>query len=137
MKLIRMQIILCAALAATGILLVVSAFIFADDHQRSYFIGAGLGLVVPCTVMLVYSIYLYRNPEKAKKHILEKNEERAVFIMEKSVNQTVLVLLVLIFVAALVAMILGQRIVTYTLAGVVVVIGVTLLILWSINNKKY
>ncbi len=79
-------------------------FLPRDNYQQGLIYGLTGGFVLVGIVGIIYSLYLMRNPKKAKEVDVQQNEERMQFIRMKSGYTTAIVM---IYVECLAIVILG------------------------------
>lgn len=136
-KVFRSRILLYTACLAAAALSIIVSLRF-EGFQRSYLLGGGIGMGAVALFRLVRLVYrLRKDPQKALCDYRVSNEERAVFISNRSMAQTLYVLYLLLLVACAIAMALDAMPVFWTLYILLLVALLLYGIFLAVNNKKY
>lgn len=96
-------------------------------------IGLSSGFGVTGILGIISSVKLIRNPKKAEEIEIYKNEERNVFIREKTNSSVYTVCLYIECLAVIITGILGYKIITMTIASLILL----KMILWIIIGNHY
>lgn len=133
MKLIkkRMQYMLIVMLAGAGML---AAGLIKQNTQMS---GMGAGMLTVALLKLAQYFRIMRNPERVKELEIVQNEERLVFLANKSAALTLYALIAAAYIAMLALMLMGRSMAASIIAYVVCGALVIYLIAHAILNKRY
>lgn len=108
-----------------------------SDYREGLIYGVSSGFVLVGIVGIVYSIYLMRNPRKAKEVEVQKNEERAQFIRMKSSTTTLMIMLYAECAGVLISGLMGFMEISITLALVLFIQMLVSLVAGMVYAKKY
>lgn len=131
----KRQIMWFMVLFIAGAMLVSLSFIRGDESTQISSFGMGL-----CAVSIVKLIQFYRiskNPEFMKKYKIAQNEERYIYIAQKSGYFTYAVSIIVQFLVIFVLLIMNKESYAMIISGVMGVQIFVYLISYYVFSKKY
>jgi len=108
-----------------------------DDYRLGLLYGVAASFSTTGVLGIFNSVQLLKNPKKAQQIEIVKNEERTIFIREKARSTTYIIMLYGLAISALVTGFLNHRILSMTLAVLIMIQGSINLIALGIYAKKY
>jgi hypothetical protein len=121
----------------------VAGFLYAilflprDNYQQGLIYGITSGFILIGILGIIYSLYLMRNPKKAKEVDLQQNEERTQFIRMKTGSTTAFVMIYVESLATVILGLLGHMELSIAIAAILLVHFFLLLGLKIYFSKKY
>ena len=108
-----------------------------DDYRSGVIYGIVGGFLTTGVLGLIASYRLMKNPTKEKAVETAKNEERTIFIRDKANSVTYLFMIYLLSAGTLIAGLMGWRIVSVTLAIILIIQGICKISALTFFAKKY
>lgn len=108
-----------------------------SNYQQGLIYGVTSGLILTGIAGIIYSIYLKRNPKKAKEANIQKDEERTQFIRMKTAVSTSQVVLYIECLAILVIGLMGYKDISMVLVTLLTVQAIVATIFANYYSKKY
>jgi uncharacterized membrane protein HdeD (DUF308 family) len=108
-----------------------------DDYRLGLLYGIAASFLATGILGIFSSHRLLHNPQKAKQIEIAKNEERTVFIRTKARATSFIIMLYIMSGGTLLAGFLNYRLLSVTLAGLLMIQGVIDLIALGHYGRKY
>ena len=128
--------IIFTVFGAAGFLYAI-LFLPRDNYQQGLIYGVTSGFMLIGILGILYSLYLMRNPKKAKEVDVQQKEERTQFIHMKTGSMTAFVMIYVECLAIVVLGLLGHMQLSLAIAAIFVTQTVISLGLKLYFSKKY
>jgi len=121
--------------------LIAIAFIIWGQIPDDYRLGLLYGIAASFTITGLLGVFnssqLLKNPKKVQQIETAKNEERSIFIREKARSMTYMVMLYMLAIGTLLTGFLNYRILSITLAILLLIQGIIDLIALGFYGRRY
>ncbi len=133
MKLIKKKMLYMAVIALAGAGMLAMGIVQGNAQMS----GVGSGMLAVAILKLFQYFRIMKDPEKVRQLEVVQNEERLVFLANKSAAVTLYVLIIIAYIAMLALMFMGNTALSSGIAYCICAALVIYLIVHAILNRKY
>ncbi len=138
MNYMKKNLVFSVIILVIGAALLITGFVIeANGEANPMFFGLGCGFGAAGLTSTIQIILNLKNPKKCEEIELIKNEERTVFLREKTNSQVYSIFIYVECAVVIITSFLGYRSITLVLSFLLLAKLITWIVVGTINGKKY